>query len=77
MTPRQLDRHLLVSTLKKNGAVIDRAGRDAFMESQRLPDGTSFKPYFERRQPELRAHWEEKGYKFGKAKQVLVTLAGG
>jgi hypothetical protein len=46
------------------------------MESERLPDGTSFKPYFERRQAELRAHWEVRGYKFEKAKQVLVTLTG-
>ncbi|MGD0974141.1 MAG: FAD-dependent oxidoreductase [Candidatus Korobacteraceae bacterium] len=76
VTPRQLNRDLLVSTLKKNRAVVDRAERDAMMESERLPDGTSFKPYFERRQAELRAHWEERGYKFEKAKQVLVTLTG-
>ena len=54
--------------------MLSRAERDALRESERLPDGTSFKPYFERRQAELRKHWEEKGYKFEKPKHTLVSL---
>jgi hypothetical protein len=64
VTPRKLDRKLLVSTLKKQGAVVDRAERDALMQALLLPDGTSFRPYFDKRQAELREHWEEKGYRF-------------
>ena len=67
VTPRQLDRTLLVSTLKKNGAILDRAERDALMESELLPDGTSFKRYLQKRHADLRTHWEQKGYKFEKA----------
>jgi hypothetical protein len=67
VTPRQLDRTLLVSTLKKNGAIFDRAERDALMESELLPDGTSFKRYLQKRHADLRTHWEQKGYKFEKA----------
>jgi hypothetical protein len=74
VTPRQLDRKLLVSTLKERGAVLSRAERDALMGNERLPDGTSFRPYFEKRQAELRTHWEERGYKFEKPKHTLVTL---
>jgi Zn-finger nucleic acid-binding protein len=74
--PRQLDRKLLVATLKRQGAVLDRAERDALMENLRLPDGTSFRQYFNRRQAELRDHWEKRGYKFSfaGAKQQVVGI---
>lgn len=70
ITPRKLDRRILVSTLKKQGAVLDRAERDALMQSLLLPDGTPFRPYFDKRQAELREHWEEKGYRFAAAKRA-------
>jgi hypothetical protein len=74
--PRRLDRKLLVSTLKERGAVVDRSQRDALMQNLRLPDGRSFRQYFDRRQAELRHHWEQRGYKFNFAgpKPELVSL---
>jgi hypothetical protein len=70
VTPRKLDRKLLVSTLKEQGAVLNRTERDALMQDLLLPDGSSFRPYFDRRQAELRQHWEEKGYRFAAAKRA-------
>ncbi len=74
--PRQLDRKLLVAALKKQGAVLDRGERDALMMNLRLPDGTPFRRYFDRRQAELRQHWESRGYKFAFAgrRPDLVSL---
>jgi hypothetical protein len=77
VTPRELDRKLLVATLKKQGAVLERAERDALMQELRLPDGTPFRQYFDRRQAELRDHWEKKGYRFAFAgpKRDLVGIS--
>jgi hypothetical protein len=75
VTPRQLDRKLLVATLKKRGAVLDRAERDTLMENLRLPDGTSFRPYFDRRQAELRSYWQAKGYSFAATTRTTVDVA--
>jgi Zn-finger nucleic acid-binding protein len=74
--PRQLDRKLLVATLKKQGAVLDRTERDILMMNLRLPDGSPFRQYFDRRQAELRDHWEKRDYKFSFAgrKHELVSV---
>jgi hypothetical protein len=74
--PRQLDRKLLVATLKKQGAVLDRTERDILMMNLRLPDGSPFRQYFDRRQAELRDHWEKRNYKFSFAgrKHELVSV---
>ena len=46
------------------------------MMNLRLPDGTPFRHYFDRRQAELRQHWESRGYKFAFAgrRPDLVSL---
>jgi hypothetical protein len=64
VTPRSLDVKQLQAALKKQGAFLERTAIDALTVELQLPDGTSYRDYLTNRYASLRAHWEQKGYRF-------------